>query len=137
MLRDEHETMDETEVSAITHDIMQNSHTISNIIDNWMRTLALEGIDKVERNDDISCNEVCETAAETITLRNPDTVTLKVEHHVPDSLHIITDASPSASWSVTQVLVLPKNSTNMCSHSSPNSMISAKDLAWVSPYAEN
>ena len=91
VLRDEHETMDETEVSAITHDIMQNSHTISNIIDNWMRTLALEGIDKVERNDDISCNEVCETAAETITLRNPDTVTLKVEHHVPDSMHIITD----------------------------------------------
>lgn len=91
VLRDEHETMDETEVSAITHDIMQNSHTISNIIDNWMRTLALEGIDQVERNDDISCNEVCETAAETITLRHPDTVTLKVEHHVPDSLHIITD----------------------------------------------
>ena len=91
VLRDEHETMDETEVSAITHDIMQNSHTISNIIDNWMRTLALEGIDKVERNDDISCNEVCKTAAETITLRNPDTVTLKVEHHVPDSLHIVTD----------------------------------------------
>lgn len=91
VLRDEHETMDETEVSAITHDIMQNSHTISNIIDNWMRTLALEGIEQVERNDDISCNEVCKTAAETITLRNPDTVTLKVEHHVPDSLHIITD----------------------------------------------
>lgn len=91
VLRDEHETMDETEVSAITHDIMQNSHTISNIIDNWMRTLALEGIDQVERNDDISCNEVCKTAAETITLRNPDTVTLKVEHHVPDSLHIVTD----------------------------------------------
>lgn len=91
VLRDEHETMDETEVSAITHDIMQNSHTISNIIDNWMRTLALEGIDQVERNDDISCNEVCKTAAETITLRHPDTVTLKVEHHMPDSLHIVTD----------------------------------------------
>lgn len=91
VLRDEHETMDETEVSAITHDIMQNSHTISNIIDNWMRTLALEGIDQVERNDDINCNEVCKTAAETITLRHPDTVTLKVEHHVPDSLHIVTD----------------------------------------------
>ena len=91
VLRDEHEAMDETEVSAITHDIMQNSHTITNIIDNWMRTLALEGIDKVERNDDISCNEVCKTAAETITLRHPDTVTLKVEHHVPDSLHITTD----------------------------------------------
>lgn len=91
VLRDEHETMDETEVSAITHDIMQNSHTISNIIDNWMRTLALEGIGQVERNDDISCNEVCKTAAETITLRHPDTVTLKVEHHVPDSLHIVTD----------------------------------------------
>ena len=81
----------ETEVSAITHDIMQNSHNITNIIDNWMRTLALEGIDKVECNDDISCNEICKLAEETITLRNPDSVTLKVENHVPDSLHIITD----------------------------------------------
>ena len=91
VLRDEHETMNETEVSSITHDIMQNSHTITNIIDNWMRTLALEGIDKVERHDEISCNEMCKIAAETITLRNPDSVTLKVESHVPDSLHIITD----------------------------------------------
>ena len=91
VLRDEHEAMDETEVSAITHDIMQNSHTITNIIDNWIRTLALEGIDKVECNDDISCNEICKLAEETITLRNPDSVTLKVENHVPDSLHIITD----------------------------------------------
>jgi signal transduction histidine kinase len=91
VLRDEHETMDETEMENITHDIMQNSHTITNIIDNWMRTLALEGIDKVECHDDISCHEICKMAAETITLRNPDTVTLKVESHVPDSLHIITD----------------------------------------------
>ena len=91
VLRDEHEAMNETEVSTITHDIMQNSHTITHIIDNWMRTLALEGIDKVERHDEISCNEICKIAAETITLRNPDAVTLKVEHHVPDSLHIITD----------------------------------------------
>ena len=91
VLRDEHEAMNETEVATITHDIMQNSHTITHIIDNWMRTLALEGIDKVERHDEISCNEICKIAAETITLRNPDAVTLKVEHHVPDSLHIITD----------------------------------------------
>ena len=91
VLRDEHETMNETEVANITHDIMQNSHTITNIIDNWMRTLALEGIDKVERHDYISCNEICKIAAETITLRNPETVTLNVEKHVPDSLQIITD----------------------------------------------
>jgi signal transduction histidine kinase len=78
-------------MTVITHDIMQNSHTITNIIDNWMRTLALEGIDKVECHDDISCNEMCKMAAETITLRQPETVTLKVENNVPDSLHIITD----------------------------------------------
>ena len=38
VLRDDHETMDETEMAIITHDIMQNSHTITNIIDNWMKT---------------------------------------------------------------------------------------------------
>ena len=91
VLRDDHETMDETEMAIITHDIMQNSHTITNIIDNWMKTLALEGIDKAECHDEINCNEMCKLAAETITLRNPNTVTLKIESHVPDGLHIITD----------------------------------------------
>lgn len=91
VLRDEHATMNQTEMANITHDIMQNSHTITNIIDNWMKTLALEGIDKVERHDEINCHEICKKAAASITLRNPDAVTLKVECHVPDSLHIITD----------------------------------------------
>lgn len=91
VLRDAHETIDEAEMTVITHDIMQNSHTITNIIDNWMRTLALEGIDKVECHDDIICNEICKMAAETITLRQPETVTLNIENNVPDSLHIITD----------------------------------------------
>ena len=91
VLRDEHETMNQTEMTNITHDIMQNSHTITNIIDNWMKTLAMEGIDKVERHDEINCHEICKKAAASITLRNPDAVTLKVECHVPDNLHIITD----------------------------------------------
>lgn len=91
VLRDEHATMNQTEMANITHDIMQNSHTITNIIDNWMKTLALEGIDKVERHDEINCHEICKKAAASITLRNPDAVILKVECHVPDSLHIITD----------------------------------------------
>ena len=91
MLRDAYESIDESEMTVITHDIMQNSHTITNIIDNWMRTLALEGIDQVECHDDVSCHEMCKLAADTITLRNPETVTLQVATTVPDSLHIITD----------------------------------------------
>ena len=91
VLRDAYESIDESEMTVITHDIMQNSHTITNIIDNWMRTLALEGIDQVECHDEVSCHEMCKLAADTITLRNPETVTLQVETTVPDSLHIITD----------------------------------------------
>jgi signal transduction histidine kinase len=34
---------------------------------------------------------MCKLAAETITLRNPNTVTLEIESDVPDGLHIITD----------------------------------------------
>jgi signal transduction histidine kinase len=91
VLRDSHETIDKVEMAVITHDIMQNSHTITNIIDNWMRTLALEGIEKVECHDEVNCHEMCKMAAETITLRNPETVTLKVEDSVLDSPQIITD----------------------------------------------
>lgn len=91
VLRDEYENMDEKEMAIITHDIMQNSHTITNIIDNWMKTLSLEGIDKVECHDDVNCHKMCKMAAETITLRNPNSVTLQIESQVPDSLHIITD----------------------------------------------
>ncbi len=91
VLRDAYEAIDESEMAIITHDIMQNSHTITNIIDNWMRTLALESIDNVECHDEISCNDMCKMAAETITLRQPKAVALKVENNVPDDLHIITD----------------------------------------------
>ena len=45
----------------------------------------------MECHDDINCKEICKMAAESITLRNPDTVTLKVENNIPDSLHIVTD----------------------------------------------
>ena len=91
ILRDQHGVMEKADMEIITHDIIQNSYTITNIIDNWMKTLALEGIDKVECHDDINCKEICKMAAESITLRNPDTVTLKVENNIPDSLHIVTD----------------------------------------------
>ena len=91
VLSDQHEAMDKTELEVITHDIIQNSHTVTNIIDNWMKTLALEGIDKVECHDDINCNEICKMAAESITLRNPKAVTLRIENNIPDSLHIISD----------------------------------------------
>ena len=91
VLRDAREAIGEEEMAVITHDIMQNSHTITNIIDNWMRTLALEGIEKVECHDEVNCLEMCQMAAATITLRQPDTVTLTVADDIPDSLQIITD----------------------------------------------
>ena len=75
--------------AAFIQDLSHQIRTPLNII--GMRTLALEGIDQVECHDDVSCHEMCKLAADTITLRNPETVTLQVATTVPDSLHIITD----------------------------------------------
>ena len=83
--------LSEDEIVVITHDMEQNTRTISNIIDNWMQTLTLEGVHTVERHDDVNCNELCRQVAGEVTLRNPAKVTLSVDSSVSDDMHFLTD----------------------------------------------
>ena len=85
------EQISEDEMVVITHELDQNSHTIANIIDNWMQTLTLEGVHTVERHDDVNCNELCRQVAGEVSLRNPAQVTLQVESNIPDDMHFFTD----------------------------------------------
>ena len=83
--------MKDDDFKVITHDMQQNSHTISNIIDNWTKTVSMERIDNIERHDNVSCNELCRLAAQSIRLRNPEKVELIVNPHTADDLLILTD----------------------------------------------
>lgn len=91
VLRDGHSMMKDDDFKVITHDMQQNSHTISNIIDNWTKTVSMERIDNIERHDSVSCNELCRLAAQSISLRNPEKVELIINPHTADDLLILTD----------------------------------------------
>ena len=88
VLRDGHSFMDEQEINTVTHDIKLNSHTISNIIDNWKKTLELEQTDDVMLTDTVDCNELCMEAANSLVMRQPDSVELYVES--ADDVNVIT-----------------------------------------------
>lgn len=91
VLRDSHASLPEHELNVIMRDIQQNSHTISIIVDNWQRTLALEDIQNVELRDRLGCNEICRMAAAGVTLRHPGEVSLLSKTALPDELTILTD----------------------------------------------
>lgn len=84
VLRDGHSMISEEELDALTRDVQLNGQTISNIIDNWMKTLALEELKETTLTDHVSCNAICQEVANGILLRHPEAVELKVETMTDD-----------------------------------------------------
>ena len=91
VLRDGNDMLSEEEKAAITNDMLQNSHTITNIVNNWVMTLVLENTVVIVGNDIVNCNELCKQATDYISLRNPETVKLEIQTTIPDSLQIQTN----------------------------------------------
>lgn len=91
VLRDGNDMLSEEEKAAITNDMLQNSHTITNIVNNWVMTLVLENTVVIVGNDIVNCNELCTQATDYISLRNPETVKLEIQTTIPDSLQIQTN----------------------------------------------
>jgi signal transduction histidine kinase len=79
VLRDGHSLMSEKDLDDVTREIKQNGQTISNIIDNWKKVLELEQEEEVSLTDRVDCGTLCQEVVRDIVMRNPDTVTLKVE----------------------------------------------------------
>ena len=79
VLRDGHSLMGEKELDDVTREIKQNGQTISNIIDNWKKVLELEQEGHTMLTDRVDCGALCQEVVRDIVMRNPDTVTLKVE----------------------------------------------------------
>ena len=79
VLRDGHSLMSEKDLDDVTREIKLNGQTISNIIDNWKKVLELEQNEEVSLTDLVDCGALCQEVVRDIVMRNPDTVTLKVE----------------------------------------------------------
>ncbi len=79
VLRDGHSLMSEKDLDDVTREIKLNGQTISNIIDNWKKVLELEQDEEISLIDLIDCGTLCQEVVRDIVMRNPDTVTLKVE----------------------------------------------------------
>ena len=79
VLRDGHSLMSEKDLDDVTREIKLNGQTISNIIDNWKKVLELEQDEEISQADLVDCGALCQEVVRDIVMRNPDTVTLKVE----------------------------------------------------------
>ena len=90
VLRDGHSLMSEKDLDDVTREIKLNGQTISNIIDNWKKVLELEQDEEISQADLVDCGALCQEVARDVVMRNPDTVTLKVELPA-DNLTITTN----------------------------------------------
>ena len=91
VLRDGYNMLGEDEKAAITKDILQNSYSISNIVNNWIMTLVLENTISIAGSDIVNCNDLCREAAASLNLKHPDTVKLEISTNLPDNLQIETN----------------------------------------------
>lgn len=90
VLRDGHSLMSEKDLDDVTREIKLNGQTISNIIDNWKKVLELEQDEEISQSDLVDCGALCQEVVRDVVMRNPDTVTLKVELPA-DNLTITTN----------------------------------------------
>lgn len=90
VLRDGHSLMSEKDLDDVTREIKLNGQTISNIIDNWKKVLELEQDEEISQADLVDCGALCQEVVHDVVMRNPDTVTLKVELPA-DNLTITTN----------------------------------------------
>jgi signal transduction histidine kinase len=90
VLRDGHSLMSEKDLDDVTREIKLNGQTISNIIDNWKKVLELEQDEEIPQADLVDCGALCQEVVRDVVMRNPDTVTLKVELPA-DNLTITTN----------------------------------------------
>ena len=90
VLRDGHSLMSEKDLDDVTREIKLNGQTISNIMDNWKKVLELEQDEEISQADLVDCGALCQEVVRDVVMRNPDTVTLKVELPA-DNLTITTN----------------------------------------------
>lgn len=79
------------EMETIIEAMQDNSKNITSIIGMLMAASYLENRTSLEKDDNVPCNDICRKVASRIKLKNPETVVLKVESEVDDTMSIRTN----------------------------------------------
>ena len=79
VLRENHKQMDEGERMFLSRDMLQNSYVISNIIDNWSMTSALDKISDIPHEDLVLANMLCHEAVGNVLFKYRDEVMVNIE----------------------------------------------------------
>ena len=79
ILRESHRQMSEEERLQLSRDMQRNSYIISNIIENWSMTSALDKVKEIPREDLVTANTLCHEAVSNVLFKQSDDVIVNIE----------------------------------------------------------
>ena len=90
ILRDGYNVVGEEDMKSITTAMQENSHNIVHIVNKLIMVATLEREIDIKCADYVDCKSICWQAAKSILLRNPESVTMKVDSPDGEALTIRT-----------------------------------------------
>ena len=88
VINEDYETLSKEEVKMMVGQMMKNTNVLTAIVNKLIAISILQSKKKVEKNDRISCNEICRDAISRITLSRPEEVKLQFNTSVADELQM-------------------------------------------------
>lgn len=91
VINNDYETLPKNEIKMMVGQMMKNTDVITAIITKLIDLSIQESQHCIEKQDFVSCNNLCREAIRRVCFTHQDTVKVDVETTVPDSLLILTD----------------------------------------------
>lgn len=91
VINEEYDTLSKEEIKMMVSQMMKNTDALTAIVNKLIALSVLQSQRKIEKDDRLSCNDICREAIQQIILSHPDTVMLRLDTTVPDDLQIYTN----------------------------------------------
>ena len=91
VINDDYETLSKDEIKMMVGQMMKNTDVITAIITKLIDLSILQSRHSIEKQDFISCNNLCRDVIRKVNFTHQDTVKVEIATSVPDSLLLLTD----------------------------------------------
>jgi signal transduction histidine kinase len=91
VINDDFETLSKDEIKMMVGRMMKNTDVITAIINKLIDLSIQQSRHSIEKQDFVSCNNLCRDAIRRVNFTHQESVKVDVETSVPDSLLILTD----------------------------------------------
>lgn len=91
VINNEYETLSKNEMKMMVGQMMKNTDTITAIVTKLIDLSIQQSRHSIEKQDNISCNALCQEAAKRVSFSHPEMVVFNIETTIPDDLHILTN----------------------------------------------